>query len=181
LIRTKGGDELAGAVNIWETSTFNIQKWWNLGIQYAKNQGAKYVAVLNDDTNLRIGVLREMLELMINEGTSLVHADPRMGFGWGHCWILNCQDEIAPDERFTWWYGDHDLEKQAERANGVTLSQHIVENIHSNLYTSSDQKFEAIIDRDLRTYRRKYPSEYLKMFWAKIERLYKKLIRALIN
>lgn len=157
LIRTTPGDDVPGAINLKSPDVFNIQSWWNLGIRYAKSHGAEFVAVLNDDTEIVEGQLKSLLGLMIDENTDLCHPDPSMDKGWGHCFLIRCGSDIAPDERFVWWCGDHDLEMQARRKNGVSISPISVPNLHSNEYTSQNSSMKAIVDADIAAFRRKYP------------------------
>jgi hypothetical protein len=50
LVRTSDGPIFGEVNNIFvKSKEINIQKWWNLGIKYAEQRGAKLVAVLNDD------------------------------------------------------------------------------------------------------------------------------------
>ena len=65
LIRTEQGTDISGAINIKATDTFNIQVWWNQGIDFAKSHGAEFVAVLNDDTKLNQGDLEILIQKLI--------------------------------------------------------------------------------------------------------------------
>lgn len=114
LVQTKAIPSFPGVSCISFEGEFNIQRWWNYGIDFAEKHGAKYVAVLNDDVRLPSGILQEMLSLMIRESTTLVR--PQGDFG--HCWILRLDRQIRPDPIFRWYMGDHDLEKRSQRNGG---------------------------------------------------------------
>lgn len=168
LIRTTAGEDFLGSVNIYQEDVFNIQSWWNTGIEYAALHGGKYVAVLNDDADFEIGTLQKMLDQMITEDSDLCHPDPIVSQGWGHCWILRIDSNVRPDRRFVWWCGDHDLEFQANRARGVSISPVLVRNLYANVLTSGDKKFESIIKSDIRSFKLKYPAHTLKTFSLRI-------------
>ena len=168
LIRTSKGEDFPGAINIYQDNIFNIQTWWNTGIEYAASHGSKYVAVLNDDADFEVGTLQSMLSQMIEEGSDLCHPDPELNHGWGHCWILRLDSKVRPDQRFVWWHGDHDLKFQAARARGVSVSPVRVLNLYANELTSRDKKFEAIIKSDIRSFNYKYPGYALKQLWVRV-------------
>jgi hypothetical protein len=157
LIRTKPGENISGALNLTAPEVFNIQSWWKFGINHAKAHGAEFVAVLNDDTDLQEGQLEMLLNQMVEEGTDLSHPDPSKDKGWGHCFLIRCDSNLMPDERFVWWCGDHDLEMQASKNNGVSISSFTVTNLHSNEYTSQNSNMKEIIDSDIAKFRKKYP------------------------
>lgn len=52
LVRTSPGIDFPDCVNLRFNGNLNIQAWWNLGINYAMQHGARYIAVLNDDVLL---------------------------------------------------------------------------------------------------------------------------------
>lgn len=175
LIRTKPGPDVIGATNIPASHEFNIQSRWNQGIDTARSQGAQFVAVLNDDTNLRAGDLQYLLNQIIQEGSDLCHPDPSTTGGWGHCFILKVDSQVRPDERFTWWCGDHDLAIQAKRASGVSIAEISIENIHSNEFTSQNSRMKEIITRDIQAFRRKYP--FYTLGYEFYPRLKRKILR----
>lgn len=168
LIRTSPGEDFPNAINLYQEEVFNIQSWWNTGIEYSASKGATFVAVLNDDADFDEGALQAMLNQMIDEGTDLAHPDPEINQGWGHCWILRIDSKVRPDNRFIWWHGDHDLEFQAKRSSGVSISPVLVRNLYANELTSRDSKFEAIIESDIRAFKLKYPLHSVYQFIFRI-------------
>lgn len=180
LIRTTPGENFPGAINLKAPDVFNIQTWWKFGINYAKSQGAEYIAVLNDDTEIVEGQLRSLLELLTRENTDLCHPDPSGDKGWGHCFLIRAHSGIEPDERFVWWCGDHDLEMQAKRKNGVSISPISVPNLHSNEYTSQNSSMKSIIDADISAFRRKYPFHTVRYEIApRVSRKLKRIVTSL--
>jgi hypothetical protein len=157
IIRTASGPDLSHCVNLYELQVFNIQYWWNLGIEYVRNHGGRYVAVLNDDVELQHGVLQELLHVMKLEGTALALPVDKGDAAWGHCWILDIKSGIRPDERFTWWCGDRDLEIQAKKSWGISYNSLPTLNIHANELTASNTELEQITKQDIRSFYFKYP------------------------
>lgn len=157
LIRTALGPKIPNCINIFELDTFNIHFWWNLGIEYATSQGGRYVAVLNDDIELSPGALQELLELMKLEKSALALPVSKGDAAWGHCWIIDTQSGIKPDERFTWWCGDRDLEIQAKKSAGITYKPLFTLNLHANELTVANPKLEALTQEDIKLFYRKYP------------------------
>jgi hypothetical protein len=174
LIRTSPGTDISDCINIYELDIFNIHRWWNLGIDYAKSHGARYVAVLNDDVQLGPGVLQELLSVMKSERTALALPVNEGDTAWGHCWILDLTSGVRPDERFVWWCGDRDLEIQAQRSLGVSHKALPTLNIHANEITASNLKLEEITRVDIRSFYRKYPIQstvaYPQRLWIRINR-----------
>jgi hypothetical protein len=174
LVRTSPGTDVSDCINIYELDVFNIHRWWNLGIDYAKSNGARYVAVLNDDVQLGSGVLQELLKVLKSEKTDLALPVGKGDAAWGHCWILDISSGIRPDERFIWWCGDRDLEIQARRSNGVSYKALPTRNIHANELTASNLILEEITMVDIQSFYRKYPIRsvvaYPRRLWSRINR-----------
>jgi len=164
LIRTLQGDDIPSVNNVWHLGDLNIQRWWNLGISYAMERGARYVAVLNDDTVLRLGDLKILFENQVKEGTTLGIPVNKGEGGWGHCWILDTSHGVFPDERFFWWCGDHDLEIQAGKIRGVTYYPLEIINKHPNELTLANEELVILTKRDINTFRRKYPIRTVREF-----------------
>jgi hypothetical protein len=175
LIRTTPGQTISGAVNLWVSGDINIQRWWNTGIQYCRNNGGRYVAILNDDTVLRKGDLQKLLQQLKAEGTTLVLPVAKGNAGWGHCWILDTAHNVYPDERFQWWCGDHDLEIRALKAKGVAYLPLQILNKHANELTTENLFLQTLTRKDIRTFRRKYPGKALAEFYRRFNRKFFKV------
>lgn len=168
LVRTAPGEPIAGAINLYDLDGINIHRWWNLGIDYARKNGAKYVAILNDDTVLQVGDLQKLLNLMIFEETTLALPVAKGNAGWGHCWILDLSHGVFPDERFHWWCGDHDLEIRALRKNGVSYLPLPILNKHANELTVESTQLQELAKRDIKEFRRKYPIKAMVEFYKRV-------------
>jgi GT2 family glycosyltransferase len=102
LVRTNSGADFPHCINIRFEGNLNIQAWWNFGLNYAIEHGARYIAVLNDDVLLRPNTLQAMLSQMIVDSSCLAIPVEEGAAGWGHCWILDSSHGVMPDERFIW-------------------------------------------------------------------------------
>ena len=121
LVRTAPGEEIPKVHNIWDLDDFNIHRWWNTGINFAEEHGAKFVAVLNDDVWIENGSLQAIVEGMEKTGADIGYPEPCSSDICGYAWVLRMSSPVRPDERFRWWFGDNDLRNQA-RLNGGTVS-----------------------------------------------------------
>lgn len=114
---------------------FNIYKWWNMGIDYAKKRGATHVAILNDDLVLKDRPLQKILKVMVEEDATIGYPLPASSEPCGYCFVLNLEHGIYPDENYTWWYGDNDLYERAKKVVGVRAS---VQHMEPNRLTSQN-------------------------------------------
>jgi hypothetical protein len=106
----------------------NISRMWNLGLEmakdYSRRAGLPYdVAILNDDavvpSDWFARVTAEMRKTGAAAGCVRRVDDPRMS---GFAFVLNGDLDLRADEQFQWWYGDDDLQRQAEAAGGVAFA-----------------------------------------------------------
>lgn len=148
LVRTIPDDPIPNATNLNYTGEFNIHKWWNFGINYAIANGARYVAVLNDDVKLSDDPLNKIVAVMKTMGTPLGYPFPFEGWVCGYCWILDTQSPIRPDENYKWWYGDRDLDFQARLNGGVAHVPVKVKHLHGNELTRDNQLLLELTKQD---------------------------------
>ena len=148
LVRTIDAPDVENAINLKYEGEFNIQKWWNTGIDYARERGAEYVAVLNDDVQLLSNPLRRIAEVMKATGATLGYPFPFTGHVCGYCWVLDVKSGIRLDEDFVWWYGDRDLDLQARKLKGVIHVPAMVRHIHGNELTRDNQKLVELTKAD---------------------------------
>jgi len=134
--------------NIYDHGEINIQRWWNVGIHFAKQNGADYVAVLNDDLVLSDDPLNKIARLMEESGATLGYPVPHTGHISGYCFVLNLKHGILPNESYRWWYGDNDLWNQAEELGGLIGAAASVRHLHGNELTSNSPKLMALADED---------------------------------
>ena len=147
-VRTSPGEVIGNVHNLFvKSKKINIQKWWNLGISFAENRGAKFVAVLNDDVWIAPGSLQTMAHEALVQKVPLVFPSPHTGQLAGYCWILNLNFKVRPDNRFKWWYVDNDLQMQAQLINKYIYVSVEVTHLESGGLTSENpllQKFAEV-------------------------------------
>lgn len=152
LIQT-GGNTWPGVVNIIDTGPINIHRWWNRGLDYAEEHGARYVAVANDDVGVTAEELAQMRDALIETGSTLCWAHETNLTGW--LWMIDITHQVRPDEKFRWWFGDNDLSIRSRAAHGVT-GVNVGEHYHPNLLTQIDVQLQVLAARDLETFEHRY-------------------------
>ena len=148
LVRTTDAPDINDAINLKYEGEFNIQKWWNFGIDYARERGAEYVAVLNDDVQILSNPLRRIAEVMKATGATLGYPFPFTGHVCGYCWVLSMKSGIRLDENYKWWYGDRDLDLQARKLKGVVHVPAMVRHIEGNVLTSQSNELMELTKAD---------------------------------
>lgn len=140
----------------------NISYMWNLGLDkaalLAKREDEHFVAVLNDDAIVPPDWFDRVEASMRDMGAAAgcVHRsfDERMA---GYAFVLRGSAGLRCDEQFHWWYGDDDLQRQAERAGGVAFANgQDVEHRHPNGSMSGDPIFAMIAAEDSQRYKEKW-------------------------
>lgn len=148
IVHTVESEPIPEVHNIWDLDEINIHRWWNKGIDYAIKHGAEYVAVLNDDLKLKDNPINKIADAMHKAGTSLGIPYPFTGGICGYCFVINIKDNIRPDERFRWWYGDNDLYLQAQKKNGILPVIVKVQHVEPNKLTSSNPSLMKLTELD---------------------------------
>ncbi len=149
LVRTSPGPIIDKVHNIFvKSKKINIQKWWNLGINFAERRGAKFVAVLNDDVWIAPGSLQNMATEALVQNVPLVFPHPHTGQLAGYCWVLNLNFNVRPDNRFKWWYGDNDLQMQSQKVNKYIYVSAEVNHLESGGLTKESPILQKFADID---------------------------------
>lgn len=153
-VRTR---KIEKSINLVRPNILNIQMWWKIGIDYAEDRGARYVAILSDDVKLSSGQLGIMLNELIQSKVVMISSRVNNKYGWGHAFILDITSGIRPDERFRWYYGDYDLKYQAQRKGGYATSSQEIEHLEPGILTQKSDELEFLARQDRKKFRRKYP------------------------
>lgn len=149
LIRTTPGRNFENVNNLFVRSKkINIQKWWNIGIKFAEKRGAKFVAVLNDDVWIAEGSLQAMATEALLQQVPLVFPFPHTGKLAGYCWVLNLGFKVRPDNRFKWWYGDNDLQMQAQKLKKYIYVPVEVKHLESGTLTKEIPLLQKFAEKD---------------------------------
>jgi GT2 family glycosyltransferase len=148
IVNTDANKLLDGVHNLWDFDEVNIHRWWNKGINYAKERGAKYVAVLNDDLALEDNPLNTIANAMEETKSAIGFPYPHTGHICGYCYILNVETDLMPDESYRWWFGDNDLYLRSRKLGGSVGVLAKVRHLHGNELTSINHKLLAQTEED---------------------------------
>lgn len=120
---------LDGVENILSFEKFNIQRWWNDGIDAALSLGYSVGVIVNNDVAPADGEqLLRLVDALTNTGATVATVGPeKMYTDWdgeyrlqGWCFALNLEHGFRMDEEFVWFYGDRWLDYQARSCgNGL--------------------------------------------------------------
>lgn len=135
----------------------NIQRWWNLGIDYLTARGCDHVAVLSDDVVIDSGTLPALSAALDTGATLAVPVTP--GFNPMFAFMLNVSHGVRGDESYAWWYGDNQIWSDAEAAHGTVATPHaFARHIHPNEATSASPELQALADLDADMWRTRHPA-----------------------
>jgi hypothetical protein len=148
IVNTDANKLLEGVHNLWDFDEVNIHRWWNRGINFAKERGAKYVAVLNDDLALEDNPLNTIANAMEETKSVIGFPYPHTGHICGYCYILNVETGLMPDESYRWWFGDNDLYLRSKKFGGAVGVLAKVRHLHGNELTSINHKLLAQTEED---------------------------------
>jgi hypothetical protein len=118
----------------------NIYRWWNTGIEYARKNGAKYVAVLNDDIDFDAGFIDELYSYLTSKKLAIVDSG-NSGNGGGAAWVMDLSYRLLANEHFKWWYGDTELFDRAKKISKfarITPISHFVHHEPDQLMKESE-------------------------------------------
>jgi len=161
----------AGVVVIEDFESPNIQRWWARGIAEAERRGATSVAVVNDDVRLVPSTLITLANELSQTGAAIAspsrlpfHDGVHMRLSLpyerrlsGCLWVLRLDSDLRPDQRYTWWYGDDDLDIRARRQfGGVVLAAVEFEHLHEGRATATSPVLQAMSAQDAQTFERQY-------------------------
>ena len=144
-----------------DSGPLNLSAKWNRGIQQAEEAAARAgydrwnVAVLNDDVRPEPGLLG-LVALGQLIATSIDVLAGQTVTGWA--FMLRGEIGLRFDERFRWWYGDSDIERQVRHAGKLTVC---VGGAHAHhrgemRSTSSDPSLLALAHEDEARYAEKW-------------------------
>jgi hypothetical protein len=141
-----------GVHHIEDFEEINIHRWWNAGIEFAKENGAKYVAVLNDDLVFDSSLIFDMAVAMEKGHYEVSSAMGNLGIFW----IIDTDSDIRADENLRWWCGDGDIFRQAKIKNKLlNYETNKLYHLEHNVQTSENDELGKLGREDLRKYRKK--------------------------
>jgi hypothetical protein len=141
-----------GVHHIEDFEEINIHRWWNRGIEFAKSNGAKYVAVINDDVLFDQSLIFDMVGAMEKGNYEVSSAMGNLGIFW----IINTASEIRADEDLQWWCGDGDIFRQAKiKGKLLNFNTNKLYHLEHNVQTSENEHLRKLGREDLKKYREK--------------------------
>jgi hypothetical protein len=146
-----GYKKFKGVHHLEDFGEINIYRWWNKGIDFAEKNGARYVAILNDDLEFDEEFLPSLFNFLVTNKLAIADTD-KSDNGGGAAWMMDLYYGMRLDERFRWWYGDTELFDRAKNMNG--FKRFIPENFkhfhpNGNLLENSKLQDLVIADRNL--------------------------------
>jgi GT2 family glycosyltransferase len=162
VIRTIPGPKIKNVVNIFSDSELNIQKWWNLGINYGLARGGRYFLILNDDCQLEGSQIHNMYNQIKRSNSAICINISEVEPGWGHCFMIDFLQGGYFDEKFSWWYGDFDYLKRIEkRGLKISITNHDILNLDKDGSTRDNASISKLVKNDYKIFRRKHKEEYI--------------------
>ena len=158
IVHTVESEPIDGVNNIWDLEPVNIHRWWNRGIDMAREHNADYIAILNDDLILKNNPINKIANRMHNTKSVIGYPVPNIGIGY--CWVLDIKSNIRADENFRWWYGDDDIRMQATILGEVIYVPVEVNHLHPNQLTSDNEYLMGLTKADEILFKTKW-QEYL--------------------
>lgn len=154
IVHTVESEPIEGVNNIWDLEPVNIHRWWNHGIDMARESNADYIAVLNDDLILKNNPINKIADRMSNTKSVLGYPVPNIGIGY--CWVLDIKSNIRADENFRWWYGDNDIQFKAAMQGEFIYVPCEVEHMHPNELTHSNPDLMELTKADRKYFEEKW-------------------------
>ena len=103
-----------GVHHLEDFGDINIYRWWNTGIHAAKEMGAKYVVVLNDDLKFDNNYVPSISKFLIDGDYAIVDTE-NSGNGGGAAWAMDLKYNLWLNQGFRWWYGDTEIFDRAKK------------------------------------------------------------------
>lgn len=169
IVRTRPCRTPLGVHVLDDYGPVNIHRWWNAGIDFAQQQGATHVAVLNDDLVLDPSAIAELVRAQDITGATIAspgavwqhvtdgpaHTRDRRIVGW--CFVLDLSSGVRPNEDYSWWFGDDELDFDARiDGSGVVLVPVNVKHPLANLHTEQSPQLQELAAADERLFRERW-------------------------
>lgn len=159
--------EIPGA-EVVSTPDLSISQMWNLGLDTAAKRydGPHNVAVLNNDLRVPPGFLDDLARGLRTARDHLIAypnihdlpadaivptSNPTTGLSMsGWAFMVRGEAGLRVDEQFRWWFGDNDLQLQAEKLGGkvVCVGGVTCEHLHPNESTQANPDLQQIAKED---------------------------------
>jgi len=178
IVRTADVPAPAGVVVLDASGPPNIHRWWNMGIDHAKDHGASSIAVLNDDLVINARTITDLTRALETTGAAIATPGPQVRLHRdrmplrplliGSLWVLDLSAGLRPNQEFQWWYGDDDLDVRARRDFGGLVTAPVwFDHPHAGEATNTSPLLQQLVIQDERTFKKSHPLAY---YWRILDR-----------
>lgn len=142
-----------GVHHVEDFDNINIYRWWNRGIHEAKEMGAKYVVVLNDDLKFDSNYVSSLVQFLIDGNYAIVDTE-NSGNGGGAAWAMDLKYNLWLNQAFRWWYGDTEIFDRAKKLGKFArYSYKNFSHIEPNGLMSHSPELLELVKNDEKLYR----------------------------
>ena len=163
IVHTVESEPIEGVRNVWDLDPHNIHRWWNKGIDIARENGGDYIAVLNDDLILKDDPINRIAQGMKDNDAVLGYPTPHSGAIPGYCWVLDLKSGLRTDETLRWFFGDDDILLQSLAIGNVIYVPADVEHMHPTEQTVLSKYLLALTQIDQVYFREKWTKRFARL------------------
>lgn len=162
-----------GVHHIGDDGPANIHRWWNTGIRFAEERGATVAVVANDDIVIAEQTIPDLVAALSSTGAALASPTsrwPGITLHVGPCatwppdrvldgalWALDLSTGLRPDETYSWWFGDNDLDLRARlHHGGVATVATAYRHVHPSEATFASPALMALTRADESLFRSRW-------------------------
>jgi hypothetical protein len=150
----EGYKKFSGVHHIEDFEDINIYRWWNKGIDYAEKNGAKYVAILNDDLDFDENFVKNMHSKMRLYKYAIVDT-ANSGNGGGSAWMMDLTYGLRLNEEFRWWYGDTEIFNRARKMKKFGhYSSKNFKHLEPDAQTKANKELLRLVKKDENIFKR---------------------------
>jgi hypothetical protein len=166
IVHTIESKPIEGVRNVWDLDPHNIQRWWNKGIDIARENGGDYVAVLNDDLILKDNPINTIAQAMKDNDAIIGYPHPHSGNGLthvaGYCWVLDLKSGLRTDETLRWYFGDDDILLQVLGLGKAVYVPAEVKHMHGVVGTAQSQYLQELTVLDQKYFIEKWKKRFAR-------------------
>ncbi len=143
-----GYTEYDGVVHIEDFDDISIYRYWNSGFEYAVQNGAEAVILLNGAMDLDTFALKDAYDVFVSDDKEIVNVAD------GAVLLMSADSSVLPDTQFQIWYGDNDIYRRAAEISSSSRSDYF--SLNYLIDPNSVDSFESIVASDEAKYNAKW-------------------------